>query len=72
MAVTICMHGPSPIWAPARFVEDQRLIFDIGRHFDIAPDGRFLMVKDTAFVPVRQINGVSNWGEELAERVPAN
>ena len=39
------------------------------RHFDIADDGRFLMIKDLPASP-REIIVVRNWVEELKERVP--
>ena len=44
-----------------------------GRNYDVALDGRFLMVKPDASSGVggRQINIVRNWSEELKARVPA-
>ena len=43
-----------------------------GRNYDIAPDGRFLMLSSqtTEDAPPLQINVVINWFEELKERVP--
>ena len=45
-----------------------------GRNFDVAPDGRFLMIKDTGQSTSDdsspQINVVLNWFEELTARVP--
>jgi serine/threonine-protein kinase len=47
-----------------------------GRNFDVAPDGRFLMIKDTGQSTgddsSPQINVVLNWFEELTARVPVN
>ena len=44
------------------------------RPYDVAPDGRFLMIKSSISSPVtgpvRQINIVRNWVEELKARVP--
>ena len=43
------------------------------RNYDVAPDGRFLMVKagdETGEAPPAQITVVLNWHEELLERVP--
>ena len=47
-----------------------------GRDYDVAPDGRFLMLKPTGAVlpsadaSLTQINFVLNWTQELLERVP--
>ena len=38
--------------------------------YDVAPDGRFLMVKTPPELVPRQINIVLNWFEELKEQVP--
>ena len=48
-----------------------------GRTYDLAPDGRFLMVKEGAATndaegSVPQIILVQNWFQELTERVPIN
>ena len=44
-----------------------------GRNYDVAPDGRFLMLKaadETGEAPPAQITVVLNWFEELTARVP--
>ena len=44
-----------------------------GRTYDVAPDGRFLMIKTGAQTDTarpRQITVVLNWTQELLERVP--
>ena len=43
-----------------------------GRSYDVAPDGRFLMLKETddGAAGVTQIQVVLNWHQELLERVP--
>jgi hypothetical protein len=45
------------------------------RPWDIAPDGRFLMLKDSSSQSIdesRQIILVQNWFKELTRAVPAN
>ncbi len=46
----------------------------LGRTYDVAPDGRFLMIKAAAEVgentPSLHLNVVLNWDQELLERVP--
>ena len=75
MAVSIDPDPASllPVGAPRELFEDTHFIQDIGRHFDIAPDGRFLMLTDgiDSAAP-RYISVVRNWGEALKERVPVN
>ncbi len=47
--------------------------FSGARNYDVAPDGRFLMVKtgdETGEAPPPQITVVLNWHQELLERVP--
>ncbi|UCG55887.1 MAG: PD40 domain-containing protein, partial [Phycisphaerales bacterium] len=39
--------------------------------YDVAPDGRFLMVKDPKKSPYQRINVVLNWFDELKRLVPA-
>jgi eukaryotic-like serine/threonine-protein kinase len=45
------------------------------RAYDVAPDGRFLMIKDlrdpSAAAPLASMVVVLNWGEELKARLPA-
>jgi Tol biopolymer transport system component len=55
-----------------------RLLFEgsfevgVGRPYDIAPDGRFIMIQTgQSEAPVTQIALVQNWFEELKQRVPA-
>jgi eukaryotic-like serine/threonine-protein kinase len=40
------------------------------RDYDLAPDGRFVMVKPSPDAPPTQIQVVMNWFEELKRRVP--
>ena len=43
---------------------------DFSRAYDIAPDGRFLMMKPVGGGSAAEINVVLNWTQELLERVP--
>ena len=56
--------------APYLFVQSDRA----GRPFDLAPDGRFLMVRlpgqRSTDAPPPAITVVLNWRQELLERVP--
>ena len=50
---------------------------DLGRQFDIAPDGRFLLpisetAEQTGDEPFNGLIFVENWFEELKERVPVD
>ncbi len=55
---------------PASSFDAEDYYFEaIGRNYDIAPDGRFLMIKNDA-PTVPQINVVLDWFQELTERVP--
>ena len=58
------------------FEADGKYVFsnDLLRMFDVAPDGRFLMIKEDATeeasTPQDQIILILNWLQELAGRVP--
>ena len=47
-----------------------------GRPWDVAPDGRFLMIKESGtgqeLQMAPQINVVLNWHQELLERAPVD
>ena len=53
---------------------DQYFVREAGpAHYDIAPDGRFLMLKGAGSgAPPRQINLIRNWAEGLKELAPAS
>ncbi len=73
MVVSVASEPPSPVGVPQRLFEDVYFHHDIGRQFDVAPDGRFLMLKRGADSPVpREITVVRNWVDQLRERAPAN
>ena len=56
---------------PMVVLEAQYYFGDLGRNYDIARDGRFLMIKaDTEANP--QVTVVLNWFDELTARVPVN
>jgi len=54
-----------------------RMLFEGGGYvgqdnYDVAPDGRFLMIKEKEAPPsAKQLNIVLHWGEELKRRAPA-
>ena len=54
---------------PMLVLEEQYYFGDLGRNYDIAGDGRLLMIKeDTEMNP--QVTVILNWHEELKARVP--
>ena len=68
---------------PALTLGDARVLFEgnyydaLGRQYDVAPDGRFLMIKPASAgaeeaVAVPQIVMVQGWFEELKRLVPLN
>ena len=40
--------------------------------YDVAPEGRFLLIKGADVTPVTHLDLVLNWFEELKQRVAAN
>ncbi|MBL7187030.1 MAG: PD40 domain-containing protein [Phycisphaerae bacterium] len=63
---------------PKLRVTDRKELFDwkyssCGRcqTYDVAPDGRFLMVRDPEGPPLQRINVVLNWFDELKHLVPS-
>jgi hypothetical protein len=69
----------SPDGAPTQvFSLDGFLTLGGAWQYTIAPDGRFIMLKDASLAPKRDTAGsarlvlVQNWFEELKQRVPAN
>ena len=44
----------------------------IGTNYDLAPDGRFLMIKTPPELAPRQIHVVLDWFEELERLVPVD
>ena len=58
--------------APQRLFDDTYFFRQIGpRDYDVAPDGRFLMIKEHATgIPGRQINLVRHWTDTLTVPVP--
>ena len=56
---------------PMVVLGEQYYFGDLGRNYDIARDGRFLMIKeDTETNP--QVTVVLNWFEELTRLVPTD
>ena len=57
--------GTSSVLFDGRYLPDQYV-----RGYDLAADGRFIMVKTPSESLPRQINVVLNWFEELKRLVP--
>jgi len=62
---------------PKLGVTDRRELFDweyliywYRQTYDVAPDGRFLMIRDPEGPPLQRINVVLNWFDELKRLVP--
>lgn len=76
MSVTINTIPTLEAGLPELLFEDHYFRANYGRHYDVAENGRFLMIKEVGVVedtaPLRQLNVVRNWVEELKERVPVN
>ena len=60
--------APTELFAGRFFVSNS---VNLGRTFDVAPDGRFLMIKPDLGSPP-QVVVAQNWTQELLERVPIN
>ena len=74
MAAKIDVEGGVVTVAPPEIVfEDPYFFREFGpRDYDLAPDGRFLMLKDESSVPPRWINVIRHWAEGLKELAPVN
>ena len=76
-SVTVTDGPPSAWGRPVPLFEADREYFfrNVLRTYDVAPDGRFLMIKadaatEDASAPQAQIILIQNWFQELTERVP--
>jgi serine/threonine-protein kinase len=60
--------APSPGFSPGQ----PRLLFrqTVSYRFDVAPDGRFLIIENLPDTPLSPITVVENWFEELKTKVP--
>lgn len=77
MAVTIQTEPDFASGTPAELFSLRDYVFPdiLGRQYDVAPDGRFLMIKDPTAVnlrPITRIAVVQNWSEELREHLPVD
>ena len=72
MAVPVQTDGGFTRGTAEVLFDEEYFVRGIGRNYDVAPDGRFLMIKNDAAPAVPQINVVLNWFQELTERVPTN
>ena len=73
--MSIAIQGTTPAdWGtPEKLFEGPYVLSSPGQSFDIAPDGRFLMVKEDGDTGARAPDTmiiVQNWVEELRARVP--
>ena len=70
MAVPFDPDASEPLGEPVPLFSDSEYYFsDTTVDYAVAPDGRFLMIRDPNLVAPRQINIVRNWAEQLSERV---
>ena len=75
MGVSVQTNPSFTHGTPQVLFEDSYRTFGSGRSYDVAPDGRFLMITGAAQVPgdVRpRITVVLNWTEELKRLVPVD
>jgi hypothetical protein len=74
MAFEVRGATPKEWGAPERLFEGPYFFIDGPPMFDVAPDGRFLMLKEVRSNPepnrLRRLIVVENWTEELKQRVP--
>ena len=68
MAVAVETEPRLSIGIPAVVVEGDYVSGDGSKNWDVAPDGRFLMMQQLP--SDLSINIVLNWHQELLERVP--
>ena len=61
---------PTLVLSSATVVFEGSYLGGTSRHYDLAPDGRFLMIKGDETSTSDQIIVVQNWLDELAQRVP--
>ncbi len=76
MAVPVDTEPMFNAGAPEVLFEQQYFFFRSSRTYDVAPDGRFLMIKegaptDDGAAPTAQIILMLNWFEELQRLVPS-
>ena len=72
MFATAVTTDPTFAFAPPVALFDGPYVDSLGRWYDVAPDGRFLMIKPGWLSTGREVplNVVLNWFEELKQRVP--
>ena len=70
MAVSIDVERGPMAGKPRLLFEGQYESRVLDPSFDVAPDGRFLMIKTPEELAPRQLNVVLNWFEELERLVP--
>ena len=72
MAVPVSIDPTFTLGAPEVLFEDRYAFLLARRTYDVAPDGRFLMVKEGEREndAAAHIDVVLNWVQELTERLP--
>ncbi len=72
MAVTVESDDTSVMIGTPEVLFEDPYFFGVGRHYNVAPDGRFLMLSSelTDASNSTYVTLVQNWTQELLERVP--
>jgi len=70
MSVAVQSSSTFSVGRSARLFEGAYEMPTEARHFDVAADGRFLMIKKTADQDSGRLIVIENWFEELTARVP--
>ena len=69
--MVVDMQNPSNPGKPETLFEDPYQILSGRANYDVAKDGRFLMIQTEPPQPVTSLKVILNWFEELKGRVPA-
>ena len=70
MSVDVTLGSSLELSAPAQVFEDSfHTLGDAHSYYDVAPDGRFVML-ESGVETQRFVNVVVNWSEELEQRLP--
>ena len=71
MAATVESGAELSVGTPVTLFEGHYGRYWASRAYDVAPDGRFLMVKTPEDMAPRRLNVVLNWFEELKRLAPS-
>jgi len=72
MAATVETEPDFRVIGREKLFEDKYLYVTVMRNYDVAPDGRFLMIKEPQEGTLTAIHVVTNWFEELERLVPSS